>query len=169
MTTPTLLHHLFKYKAWANEELFSQVEKLDAEDFPTQRHRAVRLLNHVYVVDRMFAAHLSGAIHGYTATNTVETPSLAELRAAVAELDAWYIEYVRNLPVDRLVEPVDFVFSDGGNGRMSREEMLAHVATHGGYHRGAVGELLVVGSIAAPRDIFTRYLHEAEPERRTRS
>ena len=29
-----------------------------------------------------------------------------------------------------------------GRARMSREEMLAHVATHGGYHRGAVGRIL---------------------------
>ena len=52
---------------------------------------------------------------------------------------------------------------------MSREEMLGHVVTHGGYHRGAVGRVMAQVSVAPPRDIFTVYLHRAEPERRGRS
>jgi uncharacterized damage-inducible protein DinB len=49
---------------------------------------------------------------------------------------------------------------------MSREEILAHVAMHGGYHRGAVGGIMNRASVAPPRDIFTAYLHKSEPERR---
>ena len=59
-----------------------------------------------------------------------------------------------------------FVFTDGANGLMSREEMLAHVATHGGYHRGAVGRIMAQADVPPPRDIFTVYLHRAEPGRR---
>jgi len=68
-------------------------------------------------------------------------------------------------PID-LAETVNFTFTDGEHGRMSREEMLAHVITHGGYHRGEVGRILSQLSIARPRDIFTGYLHKSEPERR---
>jgi len=50
--------------------------------------------------------------------------------------------------------------------RMSREETLAHIATHGGYHRGAVGRIMAQASVAVPRDIFTVHLHQSEPERR---
>jgi uncharacterized damage-inducible protein DinB len=49
---------------------------------------------------------------------------------------------------------------------MSREEMLLHVVTHGGYHRGNVGEVLKSIAIDPPRDLYTKYLHLSEPDRR---
>jgi uncharacterized damage-inducible protein DinB len=166
MSTSTLLLSLFNYKAWANEELFAELEKLDPVAHEAERHTAIRLLNHIYVVDRIFAAHLSGGSHRYTGTNTAETPTFAVLRAAVAESDRWYVNYIASLPAERLPESLSFTFTDGANGRMSREEMLAHVATHGGYHRGAVGRILAQVSVPPPRDIFTVYLHQSEPARR---
>ncbi|MFZ2653014.1 MAG: DinB family protein [Burkholderiaceae bacterium] len=169
MSTSSLLHSLFKYKAWANEELFVELEKLDPVAHAAERHTAIRLLNHIYVVDRIFAAHLSGETHDYTATNTPETPTFEELRAAVAESDRWYEQYVGQLSPQLMLESLPFTFTDGKRGRMSREEMLAHVAMHGGYHRGAVGRIMAQLSVAPPRDTFTVYLHKFEPGRRERS
>ncbi len=169
MSTSALLHSLFKYKAWANEELFAELDKLDPVAHQAERHSAIRLLNHIYVVDRIFAAHLSGHAHGHIATNTTETPSFEALRSEVAETDRWYVAYVAGLPAEELPQRLQFTFTDGANACMSREEMLAHVATHGGYHRGAVGRIMAQVSVAPPRDIFTVYLHQAEPQRRERN
>ncbi len=166
MSNSTLLLSLFRYKAWANVELFAELEKLDPQARQAERHLAIRLLNHIHVVDRIFAAHLAGQPHGYTATNTPETPTLHELRDAVAQTDRWYVDYVQALAPQQLEEQLRFVFTDGAQGQMSREEMLAHVATHGGYHRGAVGRILAQAELPPPRDIFTVYLHRAEPARR---
>lgn len=166
MSASTLLISLFKYKAWANEELFAELQKVDPVTLTAERHSAIRILNHIYVVDRIFAAHLSGTKHPYSATNTPETPTLDELHAAVTKSDRWYVDYVSTLPPELLSENLTFTFTDGGQGRMSREEMLAHVITHGGYHRGAVGQIMKQVSIAPPRDIFTGYLHKSQPERR---
>jgi uncharacterized damage-inducible protein DinB len=166
MSASTLLVSLFKYKAWANEELFAEMAKLDPELHQEDRHTAVRILNHVYVVDRIFAAHLTGKVHAYTATNTVETPTLDALGNSVEALDRWYVDYALSLPDQLLSERLSFTFTDGEMGRMSREEMLAHVITHGGYHRGAVGRILVQNSVPPPRDLLTGYLHKSEPERR---
>jgi uncharacterized damage-inducible protein DinB len=169
MSTSSLLLSLFKYKAWANGELFAQLETLDPVAHPAEGHTALRLLNHIHVVDRIFAAHLAGKAHGHSATNTPETPAFDALRGAVAEVDRWYIDYVGALPPERFSESLAFTFTDGQLARMSREEMLAHVVTHGGYHRGAVGRVMAQVSVAPPRDTFTVYLHRAEPERRGRS
>jgi uncharacterized damage-inducible protein DinB len=49
---------------------------------------------------------------------------------------------------------------------MSREEMLTHVVTHGGYHRGEVGRILAQLSVSPPWDTFAVYLHKTEPSRR---
>lgn len=41
-----------------------------------------------------------------------------------------------------------------------------HLITHGGYHRGAVGRIQAQLGVAPPRDLLTKFLHEAEPARR---
>ncbi|HKX44611.1 MAG TPA: DinB family protein [Burkholderiaceae bacterium] len=167
MSASTLLHSLFQYKVWADQTLLAELAKLDPVAHQAERHAAIRILNHAHVVDRIFAAHLLATVHGYTATNTVETPTLAELTSAVAACDQWYIEYVAALAPEALSERIAFTFTDGAGGQMSREEMLAHVITHGGYHRGAVGRIMSQLSVDPPRDIYTAYLHAAEPPRRS--
>lgn len=166
MVSATLFQSLFSYKAWANEELFATLGLLSEESHEQDRHAAIRILNHIYVVDCIFAANLQGLPHAYTATNTTETPTLDALLAAVRETDSWYQNYVARSSAAELDERLSFTFTDGAHGNMNRAEMLMHVITHGGYHRGAVGRILAQLSIAPPRDIFTRYLHGAEPERR---
>ena len=157
-----LLQSLFLQKAAINEEFFAVLETVAAGD----RVDAIRLLNHIHVVDRIFAAHLRGEPHGYKATNTPETPTLDALRAAALETDRWFVEQTGTLAPAQLAETVAFTFTDGQRGRMSREEMLAHVITHGSYHRGEVGQMLRRLSVAPPRDLFTAHLHRAEPQRR---
>lgn len=163
---PSTLRSLFAYKAWANEELFGVLANLDAEAHPDEAHTAIRILNHVYVTDCIFQAHLAGRAHSYAAANTKETPTLQTLAAAVKEVDAWFLSYVTSLPAPSLQEQVRFLFTDGDAGLMSREEILMHVITHGGYHRGAAGQVMRTASVAPPRDIYTRFLHSSEPERR---
>lgn len=164
-----MLISLFKYKSWANDELLSALERLDPVAHESERHAAIRIFNHIYVVDRIFSAHLAGGTHHYTSTNTAETPSLEVLRNSVTESDQWYVDYAERMTPALLSETIPFRFTDGDNGRMSREEMLIHVITHGGYHRGAIGRILAQLSVAPPRDIFTRYLHQSEPGRRERA
>lgn len=173
MSAPTtsalaLLRDLFGYNAWANDELFAKLEGLDPDLQQERRHETIRLLNHCLVVNRIFAAHLTGAPHGYAANNTPETPVLDDLRAAVAEMDRWYLDYLETVSPDDLAELVPFVFTDGDQGCMSRQEMLTHVAVHGTYHRGEVGRILRQLSAPLPWDTFAVYLHQAEPERRDR-
>ena len=84
MSASTLHKSLFDYKAWTNAELFVALARLDSDKHASERHTAIRLMNHIYVVDRIFAGHLTGVAHGYTGTNTTATPTLEELRAAVA-------------------------------------------------------------------------------------
>jgi uncharacterized damage-inducible protein DinB len=166
MSASSLLLSLFECKAWADAELLVELQKLDPVAHQHERHTAIRILNHIYVVDRIFAAHLSGTTHSYDATNTPETPTLDDLGQAISNSDRWYVDYVSALPAVQLAESLAFTFTGGERGRMSREEMLAHVVTHGGYHRGAIGQIIKQVSIAPPRDVFTGFLHKSEPGRR---
>lgn len=162
----TTLQLLFAQKSWANNELYNQLATVSPEENADAIHTATRTLNHIYVVDRIFQAHLLGESHGYAATNTVDTPELNALQFAVAETDAWFLGYVATLTANQLGERIAFRFTDGDAGTMTREEMLLHVVTHGAYHRGNVGQVLKSIGVAPPRDLLTKFLHVREPARR---
>ncbi len=159
------LKSLFAYKAWADTELFSLLATLPSAR-AEQLRTCVRTLNHIHVVDRIFRAHLCQEPRPFDATNTKETPALEQLARDVAATDAWYEEYVAKLAEPELSEVVAFVFTDGDSGRMTREEILLHVVTHGAYHRGNVGQVLKSISVNPPRDLYTKHLHLSEPARR---
>lgn len=161
-----ILASLFDQKSWANRELFDVVASITSTEHAASLHTAIRTLNHIYVVDRIFRAHLAGEKHPYTATNTSETPELGELHFAVAETDLWFENYVSKIADQALAESLSFQFTDGDSGTMTREEMLFHVLAHGSYHRGNVGQVLKDISVAPPRDLYTKFLHVHEPSRR---
>ena len=161
-----LLQKLFGYHAWANNDLFNKLGTLDPAQHKTELHTALRLINHYHVVAQIFAAHLSGVQHSYASDNTDETPTLDELRVALASSDQWYLDYLCNMSPANLRETIPFAFTDGDRGYMTREEMLTHVALHGGYHRGEVGRLLWQLSVTPPWDTFAVYLHQTVPLRR---
>jgi uncharacterized damage-inducible protein DinB len=164
MSTATLIS-LFGYKAWANSELFSLLVAL-APEHVEQLHTCIRTLNHIYVVDRIFRAHLAGESRPFDTTNTKATPSLEQLESAVKATDPWYQTYVSSLTATELLEVLAFTFTDGDRGRMSKEEMLLHVLTHGCYHRGNVGQVLKSISVSPPRDLYTKFLHQSESARK---
>jgi uncharacterized damage-inducible protein DinB len=160
------IQSLFAQKAWANNELFCMLATVSVQQHASAIHTATRTLNHIFVVDRIFQAHLQGTQHGYAATNTDATPALGELEFLVAETDAWFVNYAATATAAQLGERVAFRFTDGDHGTMTREEMLLHVITHGAYHRGNVGQVLKSISVAPPRDLYTKFLHVSEPARR---
>ncbi len=160
------IQSLFAQKAWANNELFNLLSTVPTQQHASAIHTATRTLNHIFVVDRIFQAHLQGTQHGYTATNTEATPELGELQFSVAETGAWFVNYAATASAVQLGEKIAFRFTDGDHGTMTREEILLHVITHGAYHRGNVGQILKSIDVAAPRDLYTKFLHVSEPARR---
>jgi len=166
MDRVSTLERLFRYKANSNKEILAAMQLFD--DASPAKEIAIRVLSHTYVVDRVFAANLTGTEHGYTLANTSQAPSLEELSATIKTSDQWYIDYISLLDEAQLAEPIDFTFTDGEPGRMSREEMLMHVAIHGAGHRGQVGWIMTENSITPPADRFTSYLHKAEASTRRR-
>lgn len=163
------LQHLFRYKAWANDDLLTVLARLGAWRRLTLTRLAIKALSHSYVVDRIFAAHLQRKAHPYTSANLSELPTLDDLAADIRRSDQEYIKYVSGLDRDALAERVDFVFTDGAPGRMSREEMLMHVINHGTGHRGQVSALMLLNAVPPAKDGFTTYLHQAEASTRGRA
>ena len=160
------LERLFRHKASADDELLRALAELGDEAPVTKL--AVKALSHSYVVDRIFAAHLRGTDHRYSSATLTELPALAELSDDIRASDREYVDYVSRLDEQQLAEHIDFAFTDGAPGRMSREEMLMHVITHGVGHRGQISAVMLLNSMSPAADGFTTYLHKSEPLARRR-
>lgn len=74
---------------------------------------------------------------------------------------AWYVEYADALSTRQLHEVIRFEFVGGGEGAMTREEILLHVVNHGTYHRGFVGDMLYQVAAASPANDLTVFLRDA--------
>src|SRR5450759_4185371 len=71
MTGTQTIRMLARYNAWANKTMFNAVFALPsgeaAKQRPTLFKNMVNTLNHVYVVDLIWQAHLQGREHGIAA------------------------------------------------------------------------------------------------------
>jgi len=161
------LQRLFRYKAWANDALLTALANIGGNSPVTGL--AIKALSHTFVVDQIFAAHMKRKAHAYTSANLSEMPTLEDLSAEIRTSDQKYIEYVSALNDDQLAERIDFAFTDGAPGCMSREEMLMHVITHGAGHRGQVSAVMLLNSVPPANDGFTTYLHSDEASTRRRA
>lgn len=155
------LQRLFQHKAWANDELLTTLGRLEGLRRLTVTRLAIKALSHCHIVDRIFAAHLRRKDHAYMSANATRLPSLYALSADVRQSDREYVEYVATLDRDQLAERIDFTFTDGAPGCMSREEILMHVITHGAGHRGQVSAIMLLNALPAAKDGFTTWLHQA--------
>ena len=137
---------LTRYNAWANRLLFDAVAALPEGEALKARpgvfRNMVYTLNHIYVIDRVFQAHLEGRAHGYAARNTPDHPPLTELWRLQQDIDAWYVACYDAMPESELNAKLEFTFIGGGQGVMTRAEILLHIVNHTTYHRGNVASMI---------------------------
>ncbi len=159
---------LARYNAWANRVMFDAIAALPAGEPEKPRatlfRNMVHTMNHTYVIDRIFQAHLEGRPHEYTARNTQDHPPLAELRSAQEAVDAWYVAWAEKIAEPALDGTVRFQFVGGGEGAMTRGQMLLHVVNHTSYHRGFVADLFFQVPARPPVTDLTVYLRDVEKQ-----
>jgi uncharacterized damage-inducible protein DinB len=166
MVTTETARMLTRYNAWANRLIFDAVAALPPAEATKERQslfrNMVHTLNHNYVIDRIWQAHLERRSHGYEARNTKEHPPLGELWQAQQEIDRWYIAWSDALSDQALGEKMSFTLIGGTPGVMTRGEILLHVVNHTSYHRGFVGDLFyqVPGGARPPTTDLPVYLRE---------
>jgi len=140
------LRMLARYKRWADDLTFQTVVSLPESEILRQRSTRwssiVHTLNHVYVVDDIFKAHLEGREHGYVQRNSERTPAAGHLARAVQQMDDWFVDFADSLTEDDIDELIEFEFVGGGQGAMTKEQILLHLVNHATYHRGMISNML---------------------------
>ncbi|MFD2205845.1 DinB family protein [Kiloniella antarctica] len=143
---PSMLQMFTRYKAWANNISFEAMSEIPPAEL-VKLHKAtfgsiIHTMNHTYVVDDIFKAHLEGGKHTYSARNTETSPPLNDLRQMCEEMDRWYIAQADQFDDRQLAEIIEFEFVGGGKGTMSRMEIFLHIVNHGTYHRGMISSMM---------------------------
>jgi uncharacterized damage-inducible protein DinB len=150
----TLIHA----KRWAtnglNAVLADALERMPADEQVLVR----RLLDHIQAVDEIFRHNLEARPHGYRAPRSAELPSFDALASEAHATQDWYADYADALRPEQVDEAIAFAFSNGEPARMTRGEMLLHVATHAAGHRAQVALLLQKNGIPPFPDRITDFL-----------
>src|SRR6266496_5753248 len=94
MTTLRNARMLTRYMAWTNQRIFDAVAALPEGEATKPRRSVfkniVHTLNHVYVIDLIFQAHLEGREHGFTARNTPADCGFIAVAPGIASLSPGY-------------------------------------------------------------------------------
>ena len=133
------------YRAWADGLTYEAVAALPpgeaSKERPTLFKSIIGTLNHNYLIDRVWQAHLEGRDHGFAARNLLLHADLAALWTAQQDVHRWYRDYAAAQTDASLDDVVNFKFISGVAGAMTRADILSHVVNHGTYHRGWVADL----------------------------
>lgn len=158
---------LADYKQWANQRLFDNLALLPPGEVEKERagvfKNMIGTLNHIYVVDRIWQAHLEGRGHGFKTSHELVHPELAVLRLAQQDVDRWYCTWCARQTDASLDKPVRFTFVSGESGTMSAGAMLLHVVNHASYHRGWVIQMYFEIPAMPPMTDMPIYLRETDP------
>ena len=160
---------LARYNRWSNDVFFNYVAELPSDEVTKPRQtlfkNIVHTLNHNYVIDSIFRAHLEGRDHGYTARNTAEPPAFEDLRRNQRDVDEWYVGWSDRTSDAALGETVNFTYVGGGAGAMTRGQILMHIVNHTSYHRGFAGDMLFqIPGKRAPTTDLTVFLRDVAQE-----
>jgi uncharacterized damage-inducible protein DinB len=162
------LRKLLRYRAWADELIYGAVAGLPEGASTAPRAtifgNMLRTLSHTWVVDDIFQAHLQGRAHGYTSRNTPEPLPFDVLWAQQQAMNAWYLDYASSLTPEQADEVVAFQFIGGGEGRMSRQEIILHVVNHATYHRGFVADMFYQVPAKPPATDLPVFLRDVPQE-----
>jgi uncharacterized damage-inducible protein DinB len=155
---------LADYRAWSDRVTFDAVAALPPGEAAKPRRTLFKTiigtLNHNYLIDLVWQAHVEGRDHGFQARDVLLHADLAELRAAQEAMNRWWIDWCAAQSPESLDETVHFQFIGGEASAMTRGEILLHVVNHGSYHRGWVAEMFFDVPAANPATDLPVYLRE---------
>jgi uncharacterized damage-inducible protein DinB len=164
--TARLMTH---YMEWANALMLESAAKLPPGELEKPRQTLfgtiVHTFNHILVIEDIFRAHLEGRVHDYTARNTQSPPPFETVRRRLEEMDKHYVGLADRWTDGEMAETIRFQFVGGGDGAMTRAEILLHLANHATYHRGFVSDMFYQVPHRAAANDLTVFLRDAWAER----
>lgn len=162
-----MVRMMTSYMAWANTTMFNSVSKIPAAEIVKERQtlfgNIAHTFNHILVVHKIFQAHLENKTHPYTARNTESSPPITEVRQQLEDMDQYYVALANRLSQGELDDVIEFTFVGGGDGAMTRAEVLLHLVNHATYHRGFISDMLYQVPHKGDSNDLSVFLRDAWP------
>jgi len=154
-----------QYNAWINERIYGAVAGLDDAAYRLDRGAYFgsihHTLNHLLVVDRLFAARLVGQTPDIVSLDQMLYDDFDSLRAAREAEDRLLIDLLESWGEDDLQAPIRFKRILGsGEHEMQRDHMLLTLFNHQTHHRGQVHCMLTQAGIDPPPIDVIEYFSE---------
>lgn len=165
MITTKTARMMTRYNTWSNKVWFDAIAALppgeDVKERKSLFKNMVHTMNHIYIIDVIWQAHLEGRDHRMTARNSPDYPPLNELREKQSAIDKWYELWSDRQTDETLDDRRPVVLIGGNRVVMSLGEMLMHLYHHTAYHRGFVGDMFYqVQGCRPPTTDLPVYLRE---------
>ncbi|WP_425407347.1 DinB family protein [Hwanghaeella sp.] len=168
MGNKALMRKLTRYMAWADDVMLRNAEQLPVPELTAQRDTLFGSINgtfdHVLLVGQVFRAHLEGRPHDFTSRHPTKNRSFAMVAEELRALNAFYVDLSDRMDPTDLKDVVRFTFIGGGQGSMSREEILLHLVNHATYHRGFVSTLIFPFRVSGQANDLTVFLRDVWPD-----
>lgn len=162
------VHRMATYMAWADDVMLRNAEQLPEAELTAPRDALFKSIagtfDHILVVSEIFQAHLEGRDHPHRARHRSETLPFPEVARRLREMNNRYVDLARSWTDAELAEMITFTFVGGGEGAMTREDILLHLVNHATYHRGFVSTLLYPLKTKGAAGDLTVFLRDVWPE-----
>ena len=163
----SVVRMMTSYMAWANKSMLNSASQLPPAEVVKPRQtrfgNIAHTFNHILVIEDIFRCHLEGRPHGYRARNTETSPPFEEVRSRLEAMDQYYVELGERLSTEELNETIRFEYVGGGDGAMTRQEIMLHLANHATYHRGFISVMLYQVPFTGKADDLSVFLRDAWP------
>ena len=146
MPIPSSAHRMATYTAWADDVVLRNAERVSTAELEASRAclfgSIAGTFDHILVVAEIFLAHLEKRDSSHRSRRRNNPLAFAETARRLREIDRRYVQMSAAWSQNQLTETIKFTFVDGGDGAMTRENIIFHLANHATYHRGFVNTLL---------------------------
>ena len=124
------LQRFFVYDDWANHEVLTSLEGLDAAP-----PRSVKLLAHIVSVERLWLERLLLQKQTYPVWPDF---SLHQCKLEVAAMPRLWKAYLASLKEENLTRSLTYKNSKGESWTNQKQDIAMHVIMHSAYHRGQI-------------------------------
>ncbi len=147
------LERAFAYDRWANRALLQHLRQLP--DVPDQ---AVRFFAHVLSAITVWLVRLKG--QSSAGIPIWPAASLDDCEAMLASVEAAMDEFLRTSTDLDLSQQIHYTNQHGHSYATSMDDVLFHMATHGGYHRGQIALVLRESGLPPINTDYITYVRE---------
>jgi len=158
---PATIGALYRYNSWANGEVLDAASRVPETDFIRDlrsSYGSIRdTLTHIVWAEWIWLERWKG-MSPTLVFSPRDFPNAASLRARFETVVAERSGFLRDLPAERLLQPLEYTNTRGEVWRYPLWQQLYHVVNHSTYHRGQVTTMLrQLGASPAATDLLVYY------------